>query len=264
VIDGQFKDLVSAETAGFSHGDFGLVVETLHDAAYAKLLEMYWLNSRLVPGLLFFAMAAHGGTIYSTGGGANPTFNSSTSVPIVYHCPTPGPTIVPGGPGCSATPNELGYQFIAAATGTVNGIEVALSGLFNGGAISSGSETFDILADSSGSPGALLDSITITGITGTAQVLSGNSTLHPLLTNGTTYWLQETAANFSNGETDATTAWYAANPAVAGNRWEGSSTAVSAIGAFAILTPAPEPSTFMAFAVGLLGFIGLRRAARRL
>jgi hypothetical protein len=39
VIEGEFERPVSAERIGFSHGDFGLVVETLHDAARISFLD---------------------------------------------------------------------------------------------------------------------------------------------------------------------------------------------------------------------------------
>ena len=33
VIEGEFEDAIGAEAVGFSHSDFGLVVQALHDAA---------------------------------------------------------------------------------------------------------------------------------------------------------------------------------------------------------------------------------------
>jgi hypothetical protein len=39
VIEGQFKDTISAKAVGFSHSDFGLVVQTLHDAAGKQFLS---------------------------------------------------------------------------------------------------------------------------------------------------------------------------------------------------------------------------------
>jgi len=36
---GEFENAVGAKTARFSHGDFGLVVQALHDAAGQHLLS---------------------------------------------------------------------------------------------------------------------------------------------------------------------------------------------------------------------------------
>ena len=38
MIEGEFEDAVGAKAVGFSHGDFGLVVQTLDDAAGEQLL----------------------------------------------------------------------------------------------------------------------------------------------------------------------------------------------------------------------------------
>jgi hypothetical protein len=37
VIEGQFQHPVRAKPVGFSHGDFGLVIQALHDAAGNEL-----------------------------------------------------------------------------------------------------------------------------------------------------------------------------------------------------------------------------------
>jgi len=39
VIERKFEAAERAETVGFSHGDFGLVVQALHDAAGQHLLS---------------------------------------------------------------------------------------------------------------------------------------------------------------------------------------------------------------------------------
>ena len=39
MIEGQFKDTISAKAVGFSHSDFGLVIQALHDAAGNQLLS---------------------------------------------------------------------------------------------------------------------------------------------------------------------------------------------------------------------------------
>jgi hypothetical protein len=39
VIEAEFEDAIGAKTVGFSHGDFGLVVQTLDDAAREQFLS---------------------------------------------------------------------------------------------------------------------------------------------------------------------------------------------------------------------------------
>jgi hypothetical protein len=39
VIEGEFEDAIGTKTIGFSHGDFGLVVQTLHDSAGNEFLS---------------------------------------------------------------------------------------------------------------------------------------------------------------------------------------------------------------------------------
>ena len=39
MIEGEFEDAVGAKTVGFSHGDFGLVVQAFDDAAGEQFLS---------------------------------------------------------------------------------------------------------------------------------------------------------------------------------------------------------------------------------
>jgi hypothetical protein len=39
VIKGEFEDTEGPETVGFSHGDFGFIIEALNDAAGKELLS---------------------------------------------------------------------------------------------------------------------------------------------------------------------------------------------------------------------------------
>jgi hypothetical protein len=57
VIESQFEDSVGTEAVGFSHSDFGLVIETFHHAAGNQLLgpevvedEFAVLTQRGMPG----------------------------------------------------------------------------------------------------------------------------------------------------------------------------------------------------------------------
>jgi len=40
VIEGEFESAIGAKAIGFSHGDFGLVVQTLDDAAGKQFLSV--------------------------------------------------------------------------------------------------------------------------------------------------------------------------------------------------------------------------------
>jgi hypothetical protein len=47
VIEGEFKSAEGAETISFSHGDFGLVVQTLDDATGKQLLSPEIIEDQL-------------------------------------------------------------------------------------------------------------------------------------------------------------------------------------------------------------------------
>jgi len=47
VIESKFEDSVRSEAVGFSHGDFGFVIQALNDAAGEELLDAEIIENQL-------------------------------------------------------------------------------------------------------------------------------------------------------------------------------------------------------------------------
>ena len=78
----------------------------------------------------------------------------------------------------------IAQRFVPAATATFGGAQVALT-LFSGTA----SVAVFLQADSSGLPGAVIEQMSVSGLTGVPSVFTATSALFPQLQAGTAYWL---------------------------------------------------------------------------
>jgi len=90
--------------------------------------------------------------------------------------------------GSSITNSGGAAQFSPTVSGALGSIDIAAD-------VTGGATTFNvsIASDSSNSPGAVIESMTITGIPSTPTVVTALSSLHPSLTAGTKYWVEVTA-----------------------------------------------------------------------
>src|SRR5438067_11474309 len=88
------------------------------------------------------------------------------------------------------------FEFTAAATGLVSSVDFAANVLSG-----TPSYTVSIAADAANHPGAIIDSMTATGLTTTPSVVNALSTLHPLLIQSTKYWIEITAGDATLGNT---------------------------------------------------------------
>jgi len=112
----------------------------------------------------------------------------------------PGDSYQNAGPGISIGGPVAGFQlqlavgFIAGFTGTLNSIRV---GVYNSAAISTvDSFILSLTSDSSGSPGATLESFTgLIFPNFPGGILTVNSSATPALTPGSTYWIVLAATN---------------------------------------------------------------------
>jgi len=125
----------------------------------------------------------------------------------------------------------------------------------------------ELLSDSSGLPGGVLESYTVSGLTSTPQLLTASSTSHPTLTAGQTYWFDlmgngsfcEWDFNSTDNSTGSAFRYTSADP------WQ-ASTAYPA-GAFRVNgTPTsvvPEPSSLLASLTLLIGVVPFATIKRR-
>jgi len=162
-------------------------------------------------------------------------------------------TAAPGSTGCCAITLATGHlveiQFTAAATGQLGSLVVAIQS--PGNVV----ENFDILAGNMGTPGALLDSLPISLTTSPSPTLfTGLSTLHPVLTAGTLYWISpEAPGNLQTG-------WDQAVPTTNLLLFFNDAPFLGPqpAPAFALLAT-PEPSTWTLLGIGLCGLLLVRR-----
>lgn len=127
----------------------------------------------------------------------------------------------------------------------------------------SDSFTLQIMTDSSGHPGTLLDSINFsTGLAlGTPGIVTVASSLHPALLAGTTYWLVALGGNANaqggwevNNQSSVLGGWSISSDQ--GTTWVSESTSVmpafDVSGTPTTASSVPEPYTFGSMAIGLL------------
>ena len=149
-------------------------------------------------------------------------------------------------------------QFMAATSGTSDELVAALS------TDSVTTATFELLSDVGGMPGLILDTFTVSGLTGTAQLLSGLSMNHAALMASTTYWLELVAPAPSVSDEHIT--WYFASPPVMGNVDVANPVPtilmMQSQSAFALLS-IPEPATLSLCGLGLLAALQVRRRKGR-
>jgi hypothetical protein len=197
-------------------------------------------------GLFALASLSHAGLIYSTDGTATPGFNS-------------GP-----GYGSYAGSNSTAAMFVAASSGLLEDIVVAVSSV-DGGTFQ---ENIELRLDNAGVPGTVIDTIAIT-IPNSQQLVTGLSASHPTLTAGQAYWLEDTVPP------TALVGWYLSSPPISGavrastgndGPWQATCPSCSGVlPAFALnsqATEVPEPASSEGILVSMLAMIALRATLR--
>lgn len=146
-----------------------------------------------------------------------------------------------------ASVQGVASSFQPLFTATLNVIDVAMS-------YSSGTNSFNIIlaANGSGVPGATIESFNVTGVGGVGTIETVNSTLHPLLSTGTTYWIEVLP-----GSANSVGAWNRNNQGLLGNQALLSSGSWNAqvgdrMNAFDVQgTGVPEPSSLSLFILSI-------------
>ena len=185
------------------------------------------------------------------------------------------------GPGNTYTDNQsypvggfrtvvtVGFQFTPSATGQLSEIDVAF-----GYVVGSKQVTISLDTDAGNSPGSPIESYTFTDdvlyydnrpnnyIEGTVYALY--STLHPVLTSGTNYWL------VASGPQNSDNGWYLNSLGITGNSYvsSGYGTPLTSrtLGTFRVTeadVSTPEPTAFGLTGLGGLMLAGLGRKIRR-
>ena len=200
----------------------------------------------VVIGAVIFAGAA-GATTLFTDFGPGQTYNTTSAWFI-------------GGSG-AAVQASVAASFSPSVTATLDSLDLGVNA-FAG----TTSFTVEITADSSGAPGAVLESFSLTGITGTPTVRSLTSILHPSLSSLSTYWI----AVFAGGTTtEGGWNWNSvgrtglAGSADGGSTWSVDS--IDATPAFDVIGTAPgvpEPTTWVLLAAPLAAMLWFRRRRR--
>ena len=188
----------------------------------------------------------------------------SASASLIYSTFGPGDSYSNDGSasigGTKAFPG--GFQSVANGF-TVSGSDFQLGKIEVATVLGSGANSLDVslAADNGGTPGAVLESFSLSGLmTGfPGGILSLSSTTHPLLLQGSSYWVVVEA-----GAADTAAGWLDALPHVDGkhawNNGSGWQTAAIDIGQQAFRVSAiPEPATMSLLVLGGLATLIRRR-----
>ena len=193
-------------------------------------------------GVVICAGAAGGTTLY-TDFGPGQTYNTVSGWAIA-------------GSG-TAFPDSVAASFTPSVTATLDSIDLPVF-------VFAGTATFtvEITSDSSGKPGAVLESYSLTSITGATTIRTLTSILHPSLSSLSTYWIAvfpgdtTTAGAWNWNSVGATGYDFSTN---GGSTWAGPIAGTSP--AFDVIgTPTvPEPTTWVLLAAPLAAMLWFRR-----
>jgi len=177
-------------------------------------------------------------------------------------------TFAPGDVFPTDTGTLISSTYTLASRFAVSGNDYSFDQLEFAAGVLVGTDSLDVSlrADSSGFPGSILESFPLlTGVPSSAVKLSVNSVTHPLLQNGSSYWIVVAPGASStfgfwpgnHGLPPAAEATYADGAWVTDYRFP------SVLRVSGSIAPVPEPSSFLAMFAGLGGLGGLLRCRRR-
>lgn len=200
-------------------------------------------------------------------------FISHASAAVIYTNLTPAHTYNAGGGLTIDTTHDVAQAFIAATSGNLSTIEVAVKA--NPNLVTSTVFHMVLVHDNGGAPGSVIEDLGSIGVTASSfsdntYLAVGTSSSHPLLTAGTTYWVEALGIPSSPPTFPGTQAYWASNatgdtthPNVRFNggawSWPGASAGGIQVNSAAV----PEPSTYLMLLFGLasIGAVAWRRSA---
>ena len=123
---------------------------------------------------VFSATQAHSDTIYSSFGQGDSFATSSALVVGSYN----------EGPSNTPVATQWGFSFSPSFEATLDSIKFAAAYFGGNNALN-----VVLMPDSGGLPATALETFNFTGLSGSPTLYSASSTLHPVLSEATTYWI---------------------------------------------------------------------------
>jgi hypothetical protein len=200
-------------------------------------------------------------------------FASQVSAGVIYTNLTASHTYNTGGGLTIDSTHDVAQAFVAAASGKLSTIEVAVKA--NPNVATSTVFHMVLVADNGGAPGSVIEdlgniAVSASSFSNNTYLAVGTSNTNPILTAGMTYWVQ-TLGLPPNAPFPGTQAYWASNatgdsthPNTRFNggawSWPGASAAAIQVKS----APVPEPSTYLMLLAGLacVGTIGWRRLSQ--
>ncbi len=194
---------------------------------------------------------------------------SPASAGVIYTNLTPSHTYSTGGGLTVDLSHDVAQAFVAATSGKLSTIEVAIKA--NPNVATTTIFHMVLVSNNSGAPGSVIEDLGNVGVTASSfsnntYLAVGTSSLHPQLTAGTTYWVEALGLPASPPSFPGSQAYWASNatgdsthPNVRFNggawSWPGSSAVALQVNS----APVPEPSTAVLAGVGIGCMWMLRR-----
>lgn len=198
-------------------------------------------------------------------------FISQASAGVIFTNLTAGHTYNAGGGLTIDTSHDVAQSFVAGVSGNLSTIEVAVKA--NTNLVTNTAFHMVLVNDNSGAPGSVIEDLgniaaSGTGFSDNSFLAIGTSSAHPLLTAGTTYWVEALGLPPSPPTFPGTQAYWASNatgdlthPNVRFNggawSWPGTSAVALQVNSAAV----PEPSAFLLslFGIASMGAVAWRR-----
>lgn len=194
---------------------------------------------------------------------------SHASAGVIYSNLTPTHTYNAGGGLTIDTTHDVAQAFVAGASGNLSTIEVAVKA--NPNFVTSTLFHMVLVSNNSGAPGSVIEdlgnvAVTASSFSDNSYLAVGVSSAHPLLTAGTTYWVEALGLPPSPPSFPGSQAYWASNATgdsthpnsrFNGGAWSWPGTSAGALQVNS--APVPEPSMLSLATLGAIALLDYRR-----